>query len=79
MSNEMKRVLITGAGGFIGVDALAAQYGPSTKSLVTYAPDPTIDRLFGDRDSSFTTTEPESLGFAHDGTPSRLAVRALEH
>ncbi len=46
----MKRVLVTGAAGFIG-DAL------------------TESGALGF----------EALGFAHDGTPSRLVVRAMEN
>jgi hypothetical protein len=61
------------------VDAQADRYGPSTRNLVTYAPDRVIAPLFGDSDSSFTTTESEALGFVHDGTPSRLVVRAMEN
>jgi nucleoside-diphosphate-sugar epimerase len=61
------------------IDALADRYGSSTRNLVTYAPDPAIAPLFGDSDSSFTTTESEALGFVHDGTPARLVVRAMEN
>lgn len=68
----MKRVLVTGAAGFIGHALVQRLLGEGLGGRA-------VAPLFGDSDSSFTTAESEALGFVHDGTPSRLIVRAMEN
>ncbi|HSV45656.1 MAG TPA: NAD-dependent epimerase/dehydratase family protein [Ramlibacter sp.] len=58
------------------VDALAARFGADRKALVTYAPDPFIERLFAAY-PPLATPQAEALGLAHDGTVDQLITRAL--
>ncbi len=58
------------------VDALAARFGPDRKALVTYAPDPLIERLFAQYPPLHTPTA-ERLGLRHDGSVSQLVEQAL--
>ncbi|MDE1143858.1 NAD-dependent epimerase/dehydratase family protein [Paraburkholderia tropica] len=60
------------------VDALAARFGESRKALVTYAPDPFIERLFAAY-PPLLTPEAEQLGLRHDGTVEQLIARAIAH
>lgn len=60
------------------VDALAARFGDSRKALVTYAPDPFIERLFAAY-PPLLTPEAEQLGLRHDGTVEQLITRAIAH
>jgi nucleoside-diphosphate-sugar epimerase len=57
------------------VAALVRAYGPERASLVRYAPQPDVQRLF----ASFPplrTPRAEALGFAHDGSADVLVHRA---
>jgi D-erythronate 2-dehydrogenase len=58
------------------VDALAARFGADRAGLVTYAPEPLIERLFA-RYPPLQTTAAEGLGFRHDGDVNQLVERAL--
>ncbi len=58
------------------VDALAARYGADRQKLVTYAPDPLIERLFAQY-PPLHTPQAERLGFCHDGAVDSLVVRAM--
>lgn len=58
------------------VEALAARFGADRKQLVTYAPDPLIERLFA-AFPPLRTPQAESLGFVHDGAVDRLITRAV--
>jgi D-erythronate 2-dehydrogenase len=58
------------------VAALAARFGRERAELVTYAPDPFIEKLFAAY-PPFSTPHTEALGFAHDGSVERLIERAL--
>lgn len=58
------------------VDALAARYGADRHALVTYAPDPFIERLFAAY-PPLATPRAEALGFASDGSVAQLITRAL--
>jgi nucleoside-diphosphate-sugar epimerase len=58
------------------VEALSRRFGPQCKSLVRYAPDANVERLFASY-PALDTEEAEALGFAHDGTPERLVEHAL--
>jgi len=58
------------------VDALAARLGDERRALVTYAPDPFIERLFAAY-PPLATPLAEALGFANDGTVEALISRAL--
>ncbi|MFL9944243.1 NAD-dependent epimerase/dehydratase family protein [Paraburkholderia graminis] len=58
------------------VDALAARFGADRKALVTYAPDPLIERLF----AAYPPLDPpeaERLGLRHDGSVEQLIARAM--
>lgn len=58
------------------VDALAARFGEDRKALVTYAPDPFVERLFATY-PPLLTPEAEQLGLRHDGNVEQLIVRAM--
>jgi D-erythronate 2-dehydrogenase len=58
------------------VEALAARFGEDRKALVTYAPDPFVERLFATYPPLFTP-EAEQLGLRHDGSVEQLIVRAM--
>ncbi|WP_118178555.1 NAD-dependent epimerase/dehydratase family protein [Paraburkholderia phosphatilytica] len=58
------------------VDALAARFGDDRKALVTYAPDPFIERLFATY-PPLLTPEAERLGLRHDGNVDQLITRAM--
>lgn len=57
------------------VEALAQRFGPQCRTLVRYAPDENVERLFA-AFPDLDTREADVLGFAHDGTPARLVERA---
>lgn len=58
------------------VDGLAARFGAGRQQLVTYAPEPLIERLFA-RYPPLHTPFSHSLGFSHDGDVHRLITHAL--
>ena len=58
------------------VDALADRFGPDRKALVTYAPDPLIERLFAQYPPLHTPAA-QRLGFRHDGSVAQLVEAAL--
>ena len=58
------------------VDALADRFGPDHKALVTYAPDPLIERLFAQYPPLHTPAA-ERLGFRHDGSVAQLVETAM--
>lgn len=58
------------------VDALAQRYGPDRRALVTYAPDPYVQRLFAAY-PPLRTPQAEALGFRHDGDIATLIRRAM--
>lgn len=58
------------------VDALAARFGADRKALVSYAPDPLIERLFAAY-PPLATPQAEALGLAHDGSVDQLITRAM--
>ena len=58
------------------VNALAARFGADRVGLVTYAPEPMIERLFA-RYPPLKTPVAERLGFRHDGDVNQLVERAL--
>jgi nucleoside-diphosphate-sugar epimerase len=60
------------------VDALASRFGAGRKNLVTYAPDPFIERLFASYPPLWTQ-DAERLGLHHDGNVEQLISRALAH
>ncbi|MDT7837006.1 NAD-dependent epimerase/dehydratase family protein [Aquabacterium sp. OR-4] len=57
------------------VDALSARYGAERKALVSYAPDPFIQRLFASY-PPLHTPEALALGLRHDGDIATLIARA---
>jgi D-erythronate 2-dehydrogenase len=59
------------------VEALAQRFGADRRALVTYAPDPFIERLFASY-PPLLTPEAEALGLKHDGTVQRLIDRAMQ-
>lgn len=58
------------------VDAVEAVFGTPAKSLVQWAPDERIERLFG-RFPALLTPAAEGAGFAHDGDLQTLVRRSL--
>lgn len=58
------------------VEALAKRFGADRKSLVTYAPDPLVERLFA-RFPPLHTPQAEALGLKHDGNVDELIARAM--
>ncbi len=58
------------------VDAMATRFGSNRKPLVTYAPDPLIERLFAQYPPLYTPAA-ERLGFRHDGSVVQLVEQAL--
>lgn len=58
------------------VDALAARFGAERKALVSYAPDPFIERLFATY-PPLLTPEAEKLGLHHDGSIEQLITRSM--
>ncbi len=59
------------------VNALATRYGEDRRALVTYAPDPFIERLFASY-PPLRTPEAEALGLRNDGDIDGLIGRATE-
>ncbi|MCU7375921.1 hypothetical protein PEC18_35260 [Paucibacter sp. O1-1] len=57
------------------VDARSARYGAERKALVSYAPDPFIQRLFASY-PPLHTPEALALGLRHDGDIATLIARA---
>jgi nucleoside-diphosphate-sugar epimerase len=57
------------------VEALAQRFGTDRRALVSYAPDPFIERLFAAY-PPLHTPEAEALGLRHDGTVDQLITRA---
>lgn len=58
------------------VDALFVRFGDDRRGLVTYAPDPFIERLFAAY-PPLATPLAEALGFANDGNVGMLIDRAM--
>jgi D-erythronate 2-dehydrogenase len=58
------------------VDALAARFGAHCRTLVDYAPDPFIERLFAAY-PPLLTPQAERLGLRHDGSVDQLITRAM--
>ncbi|HSW04365.1 NAD-dependent epimerase/dehydratase family protein [Aquabacterium sp.] len=58
------------------VEALADRFGADRRALVSYAPDPLIERLFAAY-PPLSTPRAEALGFASDGSVAELITRAL--
>ncbi|WP_175908056.1 NAD-dependent epimerase/dehydratase family protein [Burkholderia seminalis] len=58
------------------VDALATRFGAERKALVTYAPDPFVERLFASYPPLLTPAA-EQLGLRSDGTVDQLITRAM--
>ncbi|SAK17971.1 NAD-dependent epimerase/dehydratase family protein [Burkholderia multivorans] len=58
------------------VAALAARFGAERAALVTYRPDPLIERLFASY-PPLLTPEAEHFGLHHDGDVDRLITRAM--
>ena len=59
------------------VDALAARFGADRRALVSYRPDPFIERLFASY-PPLATPQALALGLRHDGTVDRLVTRAID-
>lgn len=57
------------------VDALSDLFGPDRRALISFNPDQRIEALFG-RFPELATAKEEALGFAHDGTPTKLVKEA---
>ena len=57
-------------------DALADRFGPDRRALVSYAPDPLIERLFAQYPPLHTPAA-ERLGFRHDGSVAQLVEAAM--
>ncbi|KKB61858.1 epimerase [Robbsia andropogonis] len=57
------------------VDGLAERFGVDRKTLVTYAPDPFIERLFASY-PPMLAPQAERLGLRHDGSVEQLITRA---
>ena len=60
------------------VDAIGHVSGFNTRRLVTYAPDPAVQRLLASYPPLFTPRA-EALGFRHDGSAEALALRATSN
>jgi nucleoside-diphosphate-sugar epimerase len=58
------------------VAALSERYGPHCKNLVSWNPDPVIEKLFA-RYPPLYTHHAEKLGFRHDGDVSTLVSQAM--
>ena len=58
------------------VDALAERYGSDRRALVSYQPDPLIERLFAAY-PPLHTPEAQALGLAHDGSVDHLISRSM--
>ncbi|MFO1337810.1 MAG: NAD-dependent epimerase/dehydratase family protein [Burkholderiaceae bacterium] len=58
------------------VEALAARFGADRRALVTYAPDPFIEKLFASYPPLWTP-QAEALGLKHDGSVNELITRAM--
>lgn len=58
------------------VDALANKFGADRKSLVTWVPEPLIERLFAMYPPLYTPSA-DALGFRHDGDAAKLVAQAL--
>ena len=58
------------------VDALAARYGEARRHLISYAPEPALEALFGSQ-PKLKTPLAHAAGFRHDGTAAALIRNAL--
>ena len=58
------------------VDCLARIYGEERRALVSFRPDPRVERDFG-RFPALATAREEALGFVHDGDATNLLQKAL--
>jgi D-erythronate 2-dehydrogenase len=58
------------------VEALATRFGTDRKALVSYAPDPFIERLFAAY-PPLHTPRAQALGFRHDGSIDQLIDKAM--
>ena len=58
------------------VEALAQRFGIDRRALVTYAPEPFIEKLFASY-PPLSTPEAQALGLAHDGTVAQLITRSM--
>ncbi|HSI56446.1 MAG TPA: NAD-dependent epimerase/dehydratase family protein [Ideonella sp.] len=58
------------------VEALAKRFGPDRRALVSYRPNPFIERLFAAY-PPLLTPEAEALGLAHDGSIDQLITRSM--
>ncbi|WP_426099668.1 MULTISPECIES: NAD-dependent epimerase/dehydratase family protein [unclassified Pseudomonas] len=58
------------------IDALAAVYGEQRRELITFAPDESLEALFG-RYPAMSTPKARELGLRHDGSASALVRNAL--
>jgi D-erythronate 2-dehydrogenase len=59
------------------VEGLAQRFGEDRRALVTYAPDPFIERLFASY-PPLNTPQALALGLRHDGDVQQLITRAME-
>lgn len=59
------------------MDALAQVYGADRRALVTFTPDPLVQRLFASL-PPLSTPQAQALGFVHDGSAVALVHRATE-
>lgn len=58
------------------VKALATRFGADRRALVSYAPDPFIERLFATY-PPLLTPQAEALGLTHDGNVDQLITRSM--
>ena len=58
------------------VEALAQRFGADRRALVTYAPDPFIEKLFAAY-PPLATPQAEALGLVHDGSVDQLITRSM--
>lgn len=58
------------------IDALAAVYGEQRRELITFAPDESLEALFG-RLPPMSTPKARALGLRHDGSAAALVRNAL--
>ncbi|MEN0106297.1 MAG: NAD-dependent epimerase/dehydratase family protein [Pseudomonas sp.] len=59
------------------VDALAARYGEERRALISYAPEPALQALFGQL-PAMQTPLARAAGFSHDGSAATLVRNALK-
>lgn len=58
------------------IDTLANAYGQERRGLISFAPDPELEALFGSL-PSMKTPQARALGFRHDGSAAALVRNAL--